>query len=88
MKRLSGQRIVAVGLRFFTAKVHWIVILLNIKGRTWRCVLLKCWMHHGVRSPFIFISHKCFDFELQTNVAGADGEPEMETEIPSIVASM
>lgn len=45
-------------------------------------------MHHGMRSPFIFISHKCFDFELQTNVAGADGEPEVETEIPSIVASM
>ncbi|KAH9724055.1 CLP protease regulatory subunit CLPX1 [Citrus sinensis] len=26
--------------------------------------------------------------DLETNVAGADGEPEMETEIPSIVASM
>lgn len=46
------------------------------------------YLNVGVRSPFIFISHKCFDFELQTNVAGADGEPEMETEIPSIVASM
>ncbi|KAH9779962.1 CLP protease regulatory subunit CLPX1 [Citrus sinensis] len=32
--------------------------------------------------------HKRKDLELQTNVAGADGEPEMETEIPSIVASM